>query len=249
MKSRLDDVARLAGVGIATVDRVLNDRGNVSPQTALRVVEAARKLELPTKLPLPYRRLIRVEVILPARTASLFRRLAAAFEGQIEQTAKIFVIERTVLDAKSVADIPNHIRASKGDALIIFGEETQAKAEAIAATTSSGVPVITIGSDLPSTPRLSYVGIDHFRAARTAAFFMARMAGQGLYLVTCSNLRYRSEASRISGFRDGLNSDPDLQGQFGVEIVEGAAALAGAQMPVMLSHQTPVKSVGVALQM
>ena len=89
------------------------------------------------------------------------------------------MIERTLLDAKSIADIPNRIRACKGDALIIFGEETQAMAEAIAATTSSGVPVITIGSDLPSTPRLSYVGIDHFRAGRTAAFFMARMAGQG----------------------------------------------------------------------
>ncbi len=33
-RSKLGDVAALAGVGIATVDRVLNERGGVSPETA-----------------------------------------------------------------------------------------------------------------------------------------------------------------------------------------------------------------------
>ena len=37
-KAGLQDVARLAGVGVATVDRVLNERGNVSPATARRVI-------------------------------------------------------------------------------------------------------------------------------------------------------------------------------------------------------------------
>jgi hypothetical protein len=33
-RAGLDQIAKLAGVGIATVDRVLNERGNVSPVTA-----------------------------------------------------------------------------------------------------------------------------------------------------------------------------------------------------------------------
>ena len=44
MKSRLHDVAKLAGVGIATVDRVINERGSVSPETARRILDAAKKL-------------------------------------------------------------------------------------------------------------------------------------------------------------------------------------------------------------
>ena len=52
-RARLDDVAALAGVGIATVDRVLNERGNVAPETARKIIEAARQLGLPRTLPGP----------------------------------------------------------------------------------------------------------------------------------------------------------------------------------------------------
>ena len=42
-KIRLQDIAELTGVGIATVDRVLNERGNVAPQTAEKVLAVARE--------------------------------------------------------------------------------------------------------------------------------------------------------------------------------------------------------------
>ncbi|MGB9858062.1 MAG: LacI family DNA-binding transcriptional regulator, partial [Dictyoglomaceae bacterium] len=38
------DVAKLAGVGIATASRALNNRGNVNPDTRRKVLEAAQKL-------------------------------------------------------------------------------------------------------------------------------------------------------------------------------------------------------------
>ena len=41
-KTTLEDIARHAGVGMATVDRVLNERGGVSQQTTRRVLEAAK---------------------------------------------------------------------------------------------------------------------------------------------------------------------------------------------------------------
>jgi DNA-binding LacI/PurR family transcriptional regulator len=43
--ARIADVAAHAGVGIATVSRVLNDRGNVAPATRERVLESIRMLE------------------------------------------------------------------------------------------------------------------------------------------------------------------------------------------------------------
>lgn len=79
-KARLADVARRAGVGIATVDRVLNERGNVSPATARRVIEAARELSLPRILPVPYRRGLRLHVVMVRRDTPFFERLNAAFQ-------------------------------------------------------------------------------------------------------------------------------------------------------------------------
>ncbi len=43
-KITLADIAREARVGVATVDRVLNKRAAVKESTALRVLEAARRL-------------------------------------------------------------------------------------------------------------------------------------------------------------------------------------------------------------
>nr|VXZ84492.1 DNA-binding transcriptional repressor EbgR [Klebsiella pneumoniae] len=50
-KVTLADIAREARVGVATVDRVLNKRAAVKESTALRVLEAARRLVLPSSSP------------------------------------------------------------------------------------------------------------------------------------------------------------------------------------------------------
>ncbi|WP_281985563.1 helix-turn-helix domain-containing protein, partial [Thalassorhabdomicrobium marinisediminis] len=54
MKVRLSEIARVAGVGHATVDRVLNQRGGVKPETAKRVLDAARDLGFDRRLPTLY---------------------------------------------------------------------------------------------------------------------------------------------------------------------------------------------------
>ena len=60
-KVRFIDIANAAAVGIATVDRVLNERGTVSPQTTDRVLSAARRLGLNRSLPERYQRKLRFE--------------------------------------------------------------------------------------------------------------------------------------------------------------------------------------------
>ena len=56
----LSEVAAKAGVGSATVDRVINERGNVSEQTRKKIVDVARELGLKRILPASYRRHVRI---------------------------------------------------------------------------------------------------------------------------------------------------------------------------------------------
>ena len=63
-RSGLEDVARLAEVSLATVDRVLNERGSVAADTARRVIEIARQVGLRRTLPAPYARRLRLDVLL-----------------------------------------------------------------------------------------------------------------------------------------------------------------------------------------
>jgi LacI family transcriptional regulator len=66
-KPLLPRVAETAGVSGATVDRVLNERGNVSPKTAQKVINAARQIGLKRILPGSYHKGVRIEVLLFAQ--------------------------------------------------------------------------------------------------------------------------------------------------------------------------------------
>jgi LacI family transcriptional regulator len=55
-KTTIGDVALLAGVSVATVDRVLNGRGGVTPDKEHRVLSAARRLRIDRVLSRGYAR-------------------------------------------------------------------------------------------------------------------------------------------------------------------------------------------------
>ncbi|AEG58152.1 regulatory protein LacI (plasmid) [Sinorhizobium meliloti AK83] len=75
-KPNYRDIARHAGVGTATVERVLNGRGGVRPELVEKVVVAARALNYPRTLPDAHRGLLRIEVLLVRPETTFYRRLS-----------------------------------------------------------------------------------------------------------------------------------------------------------------------------
>jgi DNA-binding LacI/PurR family transcriptional regulator len=61
------DIAVLAGVGTATVERVLNGRGGVRSELIEKVTMAARTLNYPRILPDAYHKMLRIEVLMVVR--------------------------------------------------------------------------------------------------------------------------------------------------------------------------------------
>ena len=78
--NRLEDIAIHAGVGIATVDRVLNERGGVSQKTVTRVLESARMLGARRILPSERRRHLVVEAVLSRSHSAYYDRLNKALQ-------------------------------------------------------------------------------------------------------------------------------------------------------------------------
>jgi LacI family transcriptional regulator len=75
MKSMsLEALAKRIGVGVATVDRVLNERGGVSPETTRRVLQAAREAGLKRILPEERRLPWQIEVFLSGNDSRFFSR-------------------------------------------------------------------------------------------------------------------------------------------------------------------------------
>jgi LacI family transcriptional regulator len=206
-KSRLglEDVARRAGVGLATVDRVLNERGSVSATTERRVIQAARELGLRRVLPTPHARQVRIEVMLAQSDTPFMLRLTQAMAQVAATLDRSIVILRTGIDMTDPANVAPRIAACRADGIIIYCEEHPANVAAIAASAAAGRPVICVVTDVPYSPRAAYVGIDHAKAGRTAAFFVARMGrAVGTALLLSTSTGFRAHKQRIDGFREAL---------------------------------------------
>lgn len=84
-KLTLEVVAKMAGVGIATVDRVLNERGGVSLETSRKVLKAAREVGLKRLMPEEYQHPWQIEVFLSNNGSSFFQQLTTHFSEVASQ--------------------------------------------------------------------------------------------------------------------------------------------------------------------
>jgi LacI family transcriptional regulator len=192
----LETLAELAGVGVATVDRVLNERGGVSPRTTQKVLQAAREAGLKRILPEEHRHAWQIEVLLSGNDSFFFKQLAIDFAAISTRLGyRRIVLHRTFVPESR----PDKL------ATIVFAHVHPAIYEALQLCKQRDVPVITIVTDLPGAERLCHVGINQLQAGRTAGLMMGSMIKQqGEVIVVSGRFEYRAHQQRIQGFRDVL---------------------------------------------
>jgi LacI family transcriptional regulator len=82
------------------------------------------------------------------------------------------------------------------------------KPEVVAAVATLGVPVVTLVTDLPTSARTAYVGIDNRAAGATAAYLVEQWLAEraGDVLVVRGHGSFRGEDEREMGFRAELRA-------------------------------------------
>ncbi len=202
------DIAREAGVGTATVDRVLNRRPGVNADTLQRVMQAVEKLGVPPQPGRPRRDAnFRFAYVLPAETNPFFELV----ERQIAQSAGDFrhqhineVTHR--FDASDPAQFAADLaQLGDCDGIALLAPDVPAVKLAINELVRSGVHVVTLFSDVTGSMRETHVGADNRSAGRTAGLLLARMAGGGdTLLLTSQATRLSCEIDRRIGFSQVL---------------------------------------------
>ncbi|PSJ47206.1 transcriptional regulator [Zobellella taiwanensis] len=215
-KTTIVEIAERAGVGRATVDRVLNERGNVTPATAERVLRAARELGLKRTLPDAWQPLRHLEVVLCDNGASFFRRLEQGFVRAAEVLGKRqLVLHRTLVREPEPERLARLLEqaASRRDGIVLFGPAHPAVATAVNRAGQAGVPVVTLATVLPNTHPLCHVGIDQYAAGRTAGWLLGQLCREpGEVLVVCGRLELTAHRERVRGCLERLaRSSPRLQ--------------------------------------
>ncbi|TXH83824.1 MAG: LacI family DNA-binding transcriptional regulator [Rhizobium sp.] len=208
-KTRLVDIAAAAGVGLATVERVLNERGSVRPQTAEKVVLAAKRLGYKGLIPGLYRGTIRIEVILVRPESPFFSRLNRAFERIAASLDSSITIHRTFVEEGDPEGFAAHIANSgiRRHGLIVAAVDHPTIRESLGKVRAAGVEVVQIVSYLTGRHDV-FVGIDNYAAGRTAGFYMSRMLrhAKGSIVAICHSWAYQIHRERIRGFSDYLGS-------------------------------------------
>jgi LacI family transcriptional regulator len=211
-RSRLRDVAQIANVSIATVDRVLNNRGKVRQLTAQRVLAAAEQIKyLPASelLGSVQKKVGVLGVIIPAGPYHFFRKLEIAFERLKERAIRhgVTILIRTPphQDWEAMVKLLQS-DAQLFDAVALIAGDHPIVIEAVNSYRRQDKGVICIVSDLPSSARQSFIGIDNRAAGKTAARLLSEFARSGSVGLLTGSLQQRDHQERLLGFRASLET-------------------------------------------
>lgn len=206
LKATIRDIAEAVGLGTATVERVLNGRGGVRPETAERVLVAARRLDYRRNLPEAHRGLMRIEVILVRPETTFFSRLSRGFERIAASLDPSVSVHRTFVDEadpKAIAEriLKPHARRS---GLIIAVPQYAEVDSALGRLLGGGLPVVQVVTSMEGVDA-DFVGIDNEAAGRTAALMMAMMQPRNGSVVAFFHSHvYSIHRQRIRGFSQGI---------------------------------------------
>ena len=200
------DIARLAGVGTATVDRVLNKRPGVNSETVQRVLQIVAELGAPQQPGRPRRGAnFRFAFVLPADETPFFGLL----DRQIAQTAADFRHSHiTEVTHRIEAGDPAQFAAELAqvgacEGIVLLAPDLPPVKLAINELVRSGVHVVTLFSDIAGSMRETFIGADNRAAGRTAGLLLGRMAGgasRDMLLLSSQATRLSAEIERRIGF-------------------------------------------------
>ena len=217
----ITDLAREAGVSVATVDRVLNRRHPVREETARRVADAASSLgyhaaglirqRLAEELPQ-----VRIGFVLLTPNQAFYQtfereiRAAVAAAPGVRATALVeFAASPTPADVLQTLDR----MSARVQAVAMVAPDHPSVTAAVEDLRGRDVPVFALLSDFAAGVREGYVGINNRKAGRTAGWMIARAAPRpGKVVVFIGSHRFHGQELRESGFRSYLReSAPDFE--------------------------------------
>ena len=208
-KKTTKDIAKTAGVSLATVDRVLNGRGGVRQTTVERVNAAIKDLNYVRDISaanLARRKEYKLVFLLPDHVDELTEMIHIAIKeanlSLAHERTTVSIIGVPANDPHRIAQKIDGLSVDKVDGVAIMAPETAQVRDAILRLDFRGIPVVAFISNQPNAESAYFVGINNEAAGRTAGQLIARFIGerQGSVLVVTETMQSRDSLERRLGF-------------------------------------------------
>lgn len=222
----IKEIAALAGVSRGTVDRVLNNRGSVNPDTAEKIREIARALDYKPNIAglvlAAQKKKLKLGVVLFSAENPFFIDVE---EGVMEKAEELAGYNCTVIVRHITYGVDQQLQAIhelmeeevSGIALAPYNDERIR--QCIQTLYDQGIPVVTFNTDIENSRRIAYVGSHYAKSGETAAGLMHLMTHDKVRVaIVTGSPDILCHTERVSGFVNSLKrykSDMEI-----VDIIE-----------------------------
>ena len=208
------DLAEAAGVSLATVDRVLNDRPNVSARASRKVQEAIEKIGFVRNLAavaLARNKVYRFRFVLPSKGDQYLLELLQRV-SEASRTLKSDLTEFTVdqIATDDPYQLSRHLAAietEEVDGVAVMAPESPQVRDALSRLMMRGIHLVQFLSGQEKLKTADFVGVDNFAAGATAGRIIGRFLGNepGKIMIVAETMVARDSIERRRGFDSIIN--------------------------------------------
>ena len=206
-KVTLKQIAEMAGVHRSTVDKVLHNRKGVSDEVRERIKKIIEEVEYEPNIigkALAYQKKSMQIAAVLLRVDAL-KEIKAGIEKAYEEyksfgmVVNYYIVDN--LDEVEQVNIIKLLRKKNISGMIIAPLNSEKIKEEIDNMTKSGVPVVTVNSDIAESDRMCFVGQDTVMAGRVAGELMGEILnGHGKVAIVTGLLNLQGLVEREQAF-------------------------------------------------
>jgi LacI family transcriptional regulator len=179
------DIARLAGVSVATVSRVLNDRPDVSPATrlaVLRVVERHRFQFNPNARSLSRKRIGQIAVTVPLVQGHYFAAMLGGITDALDDVGQRVLLYPARRDGRPGHSLRERLAPGSADGAVLMLPPEPL--EELRAVQADGMPITVIDPREPLDEGIPCVAAANAAGARTATEHLLALGHRSIGIIT-----------------------------------------------------------------
>lgn len=215
MAASIKDVAREAGVSIATVSRVLNGIDIVNDDTKRKVLEAIEKLQYRPNIlarSLKTQKSSTIGIIIPDISNPIYPEIVRGAEDVASIYNYNIMLSNTDLDKEREKENFNILSEKMVDGIIYMGKSIDGELREIIKRIN--IPVISIGT-IYEKNEIPSVGIDTYEASNETATYLEEKGNNNIAYIGYNQHKYLENRKMFDGYRDAL----ELKGKYKEELV------------------------------
>jgi LacI family transcriptional regulator len=228
-RATIRDVARRAGVSVATVSRVVNDRPDVAPETREAVMEHVRALSFSTNRSaraLSKGRTGLIGCTIPFVLGDYYSWiLSGVTEALHEQEMRAVLCPTRHEHDREAALVERLLRGTTDGAILVLPSESAAELQELQ---TLGFPFVIVDTPMPLDERIPAVSATHWAGARAATDHLLSLGHRRIAIIAGREGWVASE-ERINGYQAalagaGVLATPALVIRGNFEMAEGYTA-------------------------